>query len=67
MSWLLLFVKKGAVVPAQLRKGLFAIGALDNNNHYTLSTTHKGSFHGTSISLFQSPTLCEMGHLQFKC
>ena len=58
--------KNGAVVPTQVRKELFAMGALDNNNHYTSSTTAKGSFHGTSISPFQSPTTCEMGHLQDK-
>ena len=46
------FEKKGDVVTAQLRKGLFTIGALDNVDNNTSSTTAKGSFHGTSISLF---------------
>ena len=50
--------------PAQLRKGLFTIGALDNLDHNPSSTTAKGSFHGTAISLFQSPTRSKMGHLQ---
>ena len=56
--------KKGVVCPAQLRKGLFTIGALDNLDHNPSSTTAKGSFHGTAISLFQSPTRSKMGHLQ---
>lgn len=58
--------KRGVVCPAQLRKGLVTIGALDNVDHNTSSTTAKGSFHGTSISLFQSPTNFKMGHLQEK-
>ena len=47
---------KGAVVPAQLRSGLFTVGALDNLDHNPTSSTVKGSFHGTGISLFQFPT-----------
>ena len=40
---------KGIVCPAQLRKGLFTVGALDNLDHNPSSTTAKGSFHGTGI------------------
>ena len=50
------FQDKGTVVPAQLRHGLFTVGAFDNLDHNPSSTTAKGSFHGTGISLFQFPT-----------
>lgn len=56
--------KKGIVCPTQLRKGLFTVGALDNLDHNPSSTTAKDSFHGTGISLFQSPTRSKMGTLQ---
>lgn len=55
------FREKGAVVPAQLRKGLFTVGALDNLDHNPSSMTAVGSFHGTGISLFQFPTLSNLG------
>ncbi len=45
--------KKGVVCPAQLRKLLFTVGALDNLDHNPSNTTAQGSFHGTGISLFQ--------------
>ena len=41
------FRKKGVVCPAQLRKGLFTVWALDNIDHNPSSTTAKDSFHGT--------------------
>ena len=47
---------KGVVCPAQLHKGLFTSGALDNLDHNLSSTTAKGAYHGTGMSLFQSPT-----------
>ena len=43
------FRKKGVVCPAQLHKGLFTVGALDNLDHNPSSTTAKDSFHGTGI------------------
>lgn len=43
----------GVVSPLNLRNGLFTTAALDNINHNPNSTTAKGSFHGTGISLFQ--------------
>lgn len=52
------------VCPKQLRKRLFTVGALDNLDHNPSSTTATGSFHGTAISLFQSPTSLKMGHPQ---
>ena len=45
------FKKKGVVCPAQLRKGLFTVGALDNIDHNPSSTTAKDSFHGTGTEL----------------
>ncbi|KAK3883433.1 hypothetical protein Pcinc_012266 [Petrolisthes cinctipes] len=44
-----------------LRKELFTVGALDNLDHNTSSTTTQSSFHGTGISLFQLPTKTEAG------
>lgn len=58
------FQDKGVVVPAQLRCGLFTVGALDNLDHNPSSTTAKDSFHGTGISLFQFPTFCKFGEKQ---
>ena len=58
------FQKKGVVVPAQLQRGLFTIGALDNLDHNPSSTTAKGSFHGTGISLFQFPSSSKLGDQQ---
>ena len=52
------------MVPAQLKKGLFTVGALDNLDHNPSSTTTVGSFHGTGISLFQFPTLSNLGEKQ---
>ena len=45
---------EGVVCPAQLRRGLFTSGALDNLDHNPSSNTAEASFHGTSISLFQN-------------
>ena len=56
--------KNGVVCPAQLRKGLFTVSALDNIDHNPSSTTAKGSFHGTGISLFQFPSMSNVGHCQ---
>ena len=53
--------KKGVVCHAQLRKGLFTLGALDNLDHNPLSTTAKGAYHGTGMSLFQPLTSSNKG------
>ena len=50
------FKVDGIVCPTMLRKGIFTVAALDNIDHYPSSTTAKGSFHGTGISLIQFPT-----------
>jgi len=56
--------KNGIVCPAQLRKGLFTVSALDNTDHNSSNTTAKGSFHCTSISLFQFSSKSNVGHFQ---
>ena len=56
--------KKGVVCPAQLCKGLFTLGALDNLDHNPSSNTAKGPHHRTGMSLFQSPTSSNMEHVQ---
>ena len=58
------FLEKKAVVPASQRHGLFTTGALDNMDHNPSSTTAKGSFHGTGISLFQCPDSSNLGEKQ---
>ena len=55
------FNENGVVVPANLRKNVFTVGALDNLDHNPSSTTSVSSFHGTGISLFQLPTKNNLG------
>ena len=55
------FEQEGLVCPANLRKDLFTVGALDNIDHNTSSTTAKGALHGTAMSIFQFPTLSNPG------
>lgn len=50
-----------SVSPSHIRNGIFTVGALDNIDHNLSSTTAQGSFHGTSISLFQFPTAANPG------
>lgn len=50
--------------PACLRKGIFSVGALDNIDHNTSSTTSVSSFHGTGISIFQFPTESVPGEIR---
>ena len=49
--------KDGIVCPPTLHQGIFTTGAIDNIDHDPSSTTSKKSFHGTSISIFQHPTI----------
>lgn len=49
---------ENVVCPPILRRGIFTTSAVDNIDHNPSSTTAKGAFHGTGISLFQHPT-CE--------
>ena len=54
----------GLVCPTHLRHGLFTVGALDNLDYNPSSTSAEGSFHGTGISLFQSPTKANLGDIR---
>lgn len=49
------YQEEGMVCPVQLIDGVFTAGALDNLDHNPTSQTAEGSFHGTSISVFQFP------------
>lgn len=44
----------GTVCPPQIRRGQFITAAADNIDHNPSSATSTGSFHGTSLSLFQN-------------
>jgi hypothetical protein len=55
------FEEDGVVSPACLPKNLFTVWALGNLDHNPSSTTAVTSFHGTGISLFQSPTKTNPG------
>ena len=59
------FKEDGVVAPANLRKGLSTVGALDNIDHKPSSTTAVGAFHGCGISLFQFPTRTKPGESRF--
>ena len=50
------FQEENTVCPSELRTGVYSVGALDNIDHNPSSTTAQGSFHGTSISIFQFPS-----------
>ena len=54
----------GVVCPAHLRKGLFTVAALDNQDHNPSSSTAQGAFHGTSISLFQNVDSSHQGEMR---
>ena len=58
------YVVDGAVYPPILRKGLFTTSAMDNIDHNPTATTANTSFHGTSISMFQHPTLNNGGQIR---
>lgn len=53
--------EEGVVCPSKFRIGLFTVAAIDNIDHNPTSTTAKGSFHGTGISLFQTPSASNPG------
>ena len=50
------FEEENLVCPANFRKGLTTISALDNLDHNPSATSAQGSFHGTGISIFQLPS-----------
>ena len=45
---------QGVVFPPTLKDGLFTVAAIENIDHGPSSSTSQTSFHGTSISIFQS-------------
>ncbi len=51
-----IYKHEGLVCPTTLRKDLFTTCTLDNIDHNPSSTSAKGSFHGTSLSVTQHPT-----------
>lgn len=53
--------EEGLFCPRNLKKGIFTMGAYDNIDHNPSSTTAKESFHGTSMSIFQTPTESNLG------
>lgn len=53
----LIYEEDDVVCPPQLQQGLFTLAAVDNIDHNPSSTTSQGRFHGTGISLFQSPSI----------
>lgn len=50
-----IYNKQNIVCPPVLHRGEFTVAAVDNIDHNPSSTTAKGSFHGTAISLMQHP------------
>ena len=58
------YVTDGVVCPPILRKGLFTTSAMDNIDHNPTATTASTSFLGTSISMFQHPTLDSEGEIR---
>ena len=55
------YYRDGVVCPSQLRLGLPTIGTIDNIDINPKSNTSKESFHGTIISLFQTPKMSHTG------
>ena len=51
------FKETDTIFPPKLQKKGFTIAAVDNIEHNTSSITAISSFHGTSISLIQYPTV----------
>ena len=56
-----MYEEEGVVCPPTLQKNLFTTAAIDNIDHNPSSITAKESFHGTSISLMQHPTMEDGG------
>ena len=54
------FELEKTVCPPKLKLELFTTAAIDNIDHNPSSTTAQGSFHGTSISIFQHPQVSLM-------
>lgn len=52
-----MYDKEGVVCPPKLARNIFTVAAVDNIDHNPSSTTAKDSFHGTSISMLQKPSV----------
>ena len=50
------YQESGMVCPSQLKDNIFTTAAIDNLDHNLTSATSQGSFHGTTISIFQHPS-----------
>ena len=59
------YKKDGIVCPPSLKYGIFTSCTIYNIDHNLSSSTAKKSFHGTSISIFQHPTV-EEEYIPFK-
>ena len=53
--------REQVVCPPKMRSNVFTTSAIDNIDHNPSSTTAKGSFHGTAISLLQHPSFTGEG------
>ena len=58
------FKKDSIVCPPQLRKAIVTDWALHNFDHNSFSTTARGSFNGTAISIIQHPTIGNPGEIR---
>ena len=58
------FRDENVVCTTQLKTGIMSVGALDIIDHNTSATTAQGSFHGTSISIFQFPSADNPGRIR---
>jgi len=58
------FQEDGVVCPKNVLSGLFTVAAIDNVDHNPSSSTSTGSLHGTTISLFQFPTIIDQGEIR---
>ena len=55
------FYREQVVCPPKMRSNVFTTSAIGNIDHNPSSTTAKGSFHGTAISLLQHPSFTGEG------
>ena len=58
------FKKNNMVCPSQLRTGIVTVGATENLDRKTSSSTAQGSFHDTEISITQHPTIENRGEIR---
>ena len=51
------YQEKGFVSPKNLKDNIFTTAAIDNLDHNLTSVTAQKSFHGTTVSIFQHPSI----------